>query len=131
MLGGARVLILEDEPIIALDLAITVEAAKGCVVGPAGTVAAALALLNDLEISGAILDATLPDGDLTPVAVLLIERGIPVIIHSGTGPPNELRERYPDVPVFLKAAATPVRVVEALFESMIGRQPLKSEVAAT
>jgi DNA-binding NtrC family response regulator len=121
MLDGAHVLILEDEPIIALDLAATIEAAEGCVVGPAGTVAAALALLNDQEVLGAILDANLPDGQLTPVAILLIERGIPVIIHSGTGVPDELRERYPDVPVCPKPA-TSDRVIEALFKIMTERR---------
>ena len=122
MLDGAHVLILEDEPIIALDLAATVEAAKGCVVGPAGTVAAALDLLVDREVSGAILDANLPDGALTPVAILLIERGIPVIIFSAIGVPDELRMLYPDVPVFQKPASSH-RVVEGLVGIMIGRHP--------
>ena len=126
MLDGAHVLILEDDPIIAFDLAATIEAADGCVVGPAGTVAAALNLVNNQDILGAILDANLPDGELTPVAILLIERGVPVIVHTGIGAPDELRERYPDVPVCLKPIASD-RVVEALLKLMIERQPVSSE----
>jgi DNA-binding NarL/FixJ family response regulator len=126
MLDGAHVLILEDEPIIALDLAATIEAADGCVVGPAGTVAAALALLEDQDVSGAILDANLPDGELTPVAILLIERGIPLVIYSAIGAPDELRKHHPDVPVCLKPTMSD-RVVEALLKLMIERQPVSSE----
>lgn len=106
MFGGAHVLILEDEAIIAFDLATAVEAADGIVVGPAGTVAAALALIDEEDVSAAILDTNLPDGDLTPVASRLIDRGVPVIVHTGIAAPDELRRRYPDLPVYLKPTSS-------------------------
>jgi hypothetical protein len=93
------------------------------VVGAAGTVAAALALLGHQDVSGAILDANLPDGELTPVAILLIERGVPVIIYSGLGAPDELRKLYPDVPVYLKPTGCD-RAVKSLVKTMIGREPV-------
>lgn len=122
MLASARILILEDEAITALDLAEAVEMAEGVVVGPVGTVAAALALLDGQEVSAAILDANLPDGELTPVAVRLLDRGIPVIVHTGLGAPQELRQRYPEVPVYLKPTASE-RLVEVLSEILFERQP--------
>jgi len=117
MFNGAKVLILEDGPLIAMDLTATVMAAGGLVVGPATTVAAALDLLQEEPVAAAILDANLPDGELTPVAILLIERGVPVIVHTGVGVPDDLLERYPDVPVCLKPIS-PDRVVEALCRLM-------------
>lgn len=116
MLANAHVLILEDEAIPALDLATAVDMAGGVVIGPAGTVAAALALLDTEDVAAAILDANLPDGDLTPVAIRLLDRGIPVIVHTGAGAPQALLQRYPDVPVHVKPTSSDrlVDVVEAI-----------------
>ena len=122
MLANARILILEDEAITALELAVAVEMADGVVLGPVGTVAAALALLQEQSVSGAILDANLPDGEMTPVAIWLLDRGVPVIVHTGVGAPDALRERYPDVPVYLKPSSSD-RLVEALSEILFERQP--------
>ena len=62
-----RVLIVEDEPFIAWDLAQAVESAGGVVIGPAATVAQALALVDASVLEGAILDVHLPDGHIGPV----------------------------------------------------------------
>lgn len=120
MLANAHVLILEDEVIPALDLATAVEMAGGIVIGPAGTIAAALGLLDEQDVSAAILDANLPDGDLTPVAIRLLDRGIPVIVHTGVGAPEELRRRYPDVPVYVKPTASD-RLVDVISAILIER----------
>ena len=125
MFGGAHVLILEDEAIIAFDLAAAVEAAEGIVVGPAGTVAAALVLMDEQDVSAAILDVTLPDGELTPVASRLMERGVPVIVHAGVAAPDELRQRYPDLPVYLKPTSSD-GLVAALCHMMAEQQPAES-----
>lgn len=113
MFGGAHVLILEDEPLVALDLAATVEAADGKVVGPFASVAEALAALDDADIAAAILDANLSDGEVTPVAMLLRERGIPVVVVTGKGLPDRLCQSHPDLPVYSKPAE-PRRVLEHL-----------------
>ncbi len=60
------VLVVEDEQIIALDLAAAVEEAGCNVVGPVGMVREALALIDD-NVGAAILDITLRDGDVVPV----------------------------------------------------------------
>ena len=122
MLANARILILEDEAIPALDLATAVQMAGGVVIGPAGTIAAALALLDEQEVSAAILDANLPDGELTPVAIRLLERRIPIIVHSGVGAPQELRQRYPHVPVYVKPTGSD-RLVDAISAILTQQQP--------
>ena len=113
MLQGARVLIVEDEPFTALALAAAVEAAGGAVVGPAASVAAALDLMDEQDLSAAILDANLSDGEVTPVAAALIKRGVPIIVHSGTGVPDALLQLYPGIPLCMKPDAADA-VVERL-----------------
>jgi DNA-binding response OmpR family regulator len=98
----AAVFVAEDEPFIAFDLATTIEDAGGVVVGPAATVKEALALLEIHSVAAAILDVNLGDRDISPVAELLIARGVPVIFHTGLGVPDELGAKFPNLIVHLK-----------------------------
>ena len=102
MLKGQRILIAEDEPFIAMDLASGVEEARGHVVGPAASVSEALALLAVNEVSGAILDVNLADRDVTPVALMLIEKKVPIVFHTGVGIPPELAMGHPNLVVCIK-----------------------------
>ncbi len=101
-LRDKRILIVEDEPFIALDLACAVEDAGGEPVGPATSVRRALALVGDGGIDGAILDVDLVDGHSVPVLEVLAARGVPVVIHTGIGLPEAARDRFPAVPVHVK-----------------------------
>lgn len=116
MLTGARILICEDEPFIALDLALSVEDAGGEVVGPASSVQEAMALIKDCSITGAILDVHLVDRDVTPVAEALLERGVPIVVQSGVGLPHCLSDRCAAAHVFFK----PVQP-EHLIKHLAGR----------
>jgi DNA-binding response OmpR family regulator len=102
MLNQVSVLIVEDEPFIALDLAEAVKEARGNVIGPAGSVSEALILMDLHLVQAAILDVNLSDRDVTPVAERLIEGGVPVIFYSGLALPAALRERFPSACVFRK-----------------------------
>lgn len=102
MLGGSVVLIAEDQVFIALDLALAVEDAGGEVAGPVASVKNALELIKTRQITAAILDSDLTDGDITPVAILLLEADIPIIIQSGVGATPELALRFPDLIVYIK-----------------------------
>jgi DNA-binding response OmpR family regulator len=115
LLDGARILICEDEPFVAIDLAMSVQEAGGQVLGPAGSVSEAMSLLARHPVNGAILDVNLSDGDVTPVAERLLERNVPIILQTGVGIPSELRQRYPD----LTALSKPV-IAQQLVER-IGR----------
>ena len=70
-LAGLRVLIVEDEPFIALDLAFGVEEAGGVPLGPASSVAQALRLIENELPDAAIVDVDLPDGKIGPVLAVL------------------------------------------------------------
>ena len=117
-LSRCNVLIVEDQAIIALDLQAAVEEANAQVIGPAPTVREALDLLDIDEVHAAILDANLPDGDITPVAEELIDRGVPFVINTGVAVPLHLR-RFPDLPVFRKPTP-PSRLIREL----AGRLPM-------
>jgi DNA-binding NtrC family response regulator len=106
-LDDTRVLIVEDEPFIAWDLAQAVESAGGVVIGPAATVAHALALIQASVLEAAILDVHLPDGHIGPVLESL-RRHVAVVIHSGVGLPHEVAERFPHVPVYFKPTPSEV-----------------------
>ena len=68
---GLRVLLVEDEPIIALGSLSTLAEAGAEVVGPAYTVAQALALIENRQIDAAILDYRLEAETASRVAVWL------------------------------------------------------------
>ena len=102
MLNQVSVLIVENEPFIVLDLAEAVKEARGKVIGPAGSVREALVLIEQNLVQVAVLDVNLSDRDVTPVAELLIESGVPVIFYSGLDLPAALRERYPSAPAYKK-----------------------------
>jgi DNA-binding response OmpR family regulator len=101
LLGKSPILIVEDEPLVALTLKASVEDAGGTVVGPVGSVHAAMTLLGTNAIAAAILDVQLTDGEVTPVAAALCALGIPVIFQSGVGLPPGLERQCPGA-VFYK-----------------------------
>lgn len=102
MFSGTAILICEDEPFIALELALSIEDAGGLVLGPAASVREALDLLEDNEIDGAILDVNLIDGEVTPVLVCLMLRRVPVVVQTGVGLPPAFENLEAPPPVFLK-----------------------------
>ena len=109
MLHQVRVFIAEDEPFIALNLASEVQEARGHVIGPAGSVAEALSLLEHTQPHVGLLDANLSDGEITPVAELLRARAVPILFYCGHLPPHL---RYPDNPVYIKPMPPAELVIE-------------------
>ena len=102
MLNHVAVLVAEDQPFIALDLALAIEDAGGEVVGPAASVKEALALLADTAVGAAILDVNLLDGDCSAVVEALSSLNIPIILQTGLGLPPGLAARFPDLVVQIK-----------------------------
>src|ERR1022692_251398 len=107
MLRDCRVLIAEDEALIALDLAHAVEAAKGEPVGPFATVKDGLVYLAHNDVHAAILDVHLADRDVAPLAMALLDHGTPVVFHSASEIPKEVAERYGPLPICRKPTPAP------------------------
>ncbi len=81
--GGRNVLLVEDDAICALDLAEQLAAAGWHVVGPAASVAQALALVESSGCDLAVLDINLGSETSEPVAVALKDRGLSFVVMSG------------------------------------------------
>src|SRR5262249_61987757 len=78
-----RVLVVEDEYLVAMDMSAYLEAAGAHVVGPASNVSAALEALEHTELDGAVLDVNLRGEMAYPVADALVARGIPFVFTTG------------------------------------------------
>ena len=105
-LEGARILIVEDNALIAFDMADSLEEAKASTTVCA-SVADALAMLDgDGRFDAAVLDVNLPDGIVTPVAERLFARHVPMLFCTGVSLPAPVRERFPEAPVFMKPGQT-------------------------
>ena len=120
VLRGLRILIVEDEPLIALDLETAVVDHLGVVVGPANTIAGALQLIADGDVHGAIIDLRLKDALAMPVAERLIADRTPFVIHSGQAD-SSIADAWPTVPIVGKPAA-PEAVIAALVGAIRNRK---------
>ena len=84
-MAAMRILVVEDEFFIALDISSILEQAGLAVIGPAANVADALESIGSEEIDGALLDAHLAGETAGRIADALIARGIPFAFVSGYG----------------------------------------------
>jgi DNA-binding LytR/AlgR family response regulator len=82
-LAGKRVLIVEDEYIVALNIATEATARGAVVIGPVGTVDDALEAIKNTDVDGAILDINLRRRESFPVADALADRRVPFVFATG------------------------------------------------
>jgi CheY-like chemotaxis protein len=101
---GIRVLIVEDEPIVAM-LAEDLLDSIGCIVaGTVASIAEAMAAIKTMMFDVALIDVNLGGEDGLVVADALKALGIPYIITSGYGAEG-LAPGHPDAPVLSKPYA--------------------------
>ena len=94
-MAGARVLVVEDESLLAETLCDLMKGAGCEPVGPAATVAAALRLVDQASIDVAVLDIQLVREMSFPVAYALRRRGIPLLFltsYQQRNLPQDLRD---------------------------------------
>ncbi len=102
-LRGLRLLVVEDETMVAMLLE-DMLGELGCVVaGFAGTVARGVALAGsaDLALDGAVLDINVGGERVFPVADVLAARRVPFVFTTGYGV-DGLEARYADRPTLAK-----------------------------
>jgi CheY-like chemotaxis protein len=95
-IAGRRILVVEDEMLIAMVIEDVLQSIGSEIVGPAATLEKALKLAAEETFDVAILDVTIRGGKVYPVAELLAARGIPFLFASGYGDwvlPEALRDK--------------------------------------
>jgi len=85
ILTGKRILLVEDEVIIAMMLEDMVTDLGGIPVGPATTKEYGMKLAEDELLDAAILDVNLGDYPSTDIADILARRNVPFILATGYG----------------------------------------------
>ena len=116
-LSNTCVLVVEDEFLIALELAAIVEDAGGAAVVAASLGEAEACLGEGGPFHAAILDVRLGKEEVFPVADDLTARGTPFVFHSGHARREVLCERYEGVTVLPKPT-TASRLLSALASAM-------------
>jgi DNA-binding response OmpR family regulator len=97
-LRGCRILIVEDEYLLADDLCQALEDTGAKVLGPVGSVGDATALIaREAEIDAAVLDVNLQGEMVYPVADVLRARGVPFAFVTGYDH-WALPDRFADTP---------------------------------
>ena len=107
------ILVVEDEAIIALELADALASAGLRVLGPATTVADGRALAEQERVDAAVLDIMLSDGSVWELADRLQDRGIPYLLTTGLDSRADWPLRHREAPMLAKPSH-PGRFVEAV-----------------
>ena len=121
---GRSILVVEDQPLIALDITQELEDA-GASVTATSTLKHALLLAEHDGLAGAIVDHVLLDGDSSLLCQRLKDRGIPFVIYSGYdvfyGPCKNAR--------YISKPAEEGALVTAMEELLRGTPVLQAEMS--
>jgi PAS domain S-box-containing protein len=99
--GQPRVLLVEDEALVALMIQDTLAEFGFEVLGPVGTVSEALAAARERRLDAAVLDINLGDDLVYTVAEILARRGVPFVFVTGYDA-DSVDARFSDIPVLQK-----------------------------
>jgi len=109
----SRIVIIEDNFLVADSLRWLLENDGYTVVGLAGSLERATTLIDEVGFDMAVLDIDLHGDNVAPVARQLVERGKPFIFLTGYADVADMPAEFVDVPR-LEKPADPARVLAAL-----------------
>jgi DNA-binding response OmpR family regulator len=104
-----KILVVEDDPLIGLDLCDMVADGGYVPEGPLATVAAALERIADTEVDAALLDVRLGNELVTPIADALARNRVPFVFLTGYAK-RDVPTPYGDRPVIEKPC-TPAQLI--------------------
>ena len=84
-LKGKRILLIEDEPLVSMDMESSLTAAGCEVIGPAGTIEDAKLLVEDADYDAALVDANLAGYPVDELATALTQKNCPFAFVTGYG----------------------------------------------
>jgi CheY-like chemotaxis protein len=101
-LAGRSILIVEDEPLIALEVHAVFKAAGASIVSAANK-KEALRMISLPGLSAAVVDMNLGQHNCSDVCKRLSDCGIPFVFYTGDARADILR-KWPDAPILTKLA---------------------------
>jgi DNA-binding NtrC family response regulator len=114
-LQGRSILIIEDEPLIALDIEQAFEQA-GARVAKTNLYSEALALIEEDGLSAVVLDHAIGDHDSSALCARLNERSIPFVNYTGFGVLTGACQYAPHIP-----KPTPPSVIVQTVAQLLGQ----------
>lgn len=102
---GMRILVVEDEPVVQMELEDLLTSAGALVIGPAGTVAVGRRLAVENECDAAVLDVSVAGESVGPLAEWLDSRGTPIVLATGYRDASLLPEHLRALPLLQKPVA--------------------------
>src|SRR5437773_1561254 len=96
-LAGLRVLVVEDQALVALDIEALLTDEGAEVIGPATNMADALRLIGLNDVDAATVDFVLRDGRAYPLVDKLMAIKVPLVFVTACGA-DELPPRYGSIP---------------------------------
>lgn len=103
-LAGRSIFIVEDEPLLALEVHAAFDATDASIVSAANA-KQALRTIDELDLSAAVVDINLGSENCSAVCKRLADRGIPFIFYTGEARADILL-KWPEAPVLTKLADT-------------------------
>jgi two-component sensor histidine kinase/DNA-binding response OmpR family regulator len=99
--GKPRVLLVEDEALVAMMIQECLAEFGYQVIGPICTASEAAAKAKDGPLEAAVLDINLGDGAVYPIADMLAARGVPFVFVTGYDP-DSVDPRFRKIPILQK-----------------------------
>ena len=99
--SGRRVLLVEDEALVAMMIQECLTESGHSVIGPISRAADALQAAKEIDYDAAILDINLGDGMAYPVADIVATRGVPFVFVTGYEA-DTIDDRFSNVPILQK-----------------------------
>jgi two-component sensor histidine kinase/DNA-binding response OmpR family regulator len=99
--GKPRVLLVEDEALVAMMIQECLAEFGYQVLGPISTASEAAAKVKDSQFEAAVLDINLGDGAVYPIADVLAARGVPFVFVTGYDA-DSVESRFRKIPVLQK-----------------------------
>jgi two-component sensor histidine kinase/ActR/RegA family two-component response regulator len=100
-IAGRRIMIVEDEALVAMSLCETLTELGFTVIGPFNRISEAMIALRGTQIDAAVLDVNLGGEMIYPLADVLIAEQVPFVFITGYAA-EEIEKRYAKIPVLQK-----------------------------
>lgn len=125
-LMGIRVLVVEDDAILAFDMVCCLRDAGAEILGPAGSLKRALAMSQEKPLSCGVFDVSLHGELAFPAAEVLREKHAGIVFYTGDADTDRLRREWPDAQVLSKPApfSQIIRAVSAVCWASAQNAPL-------